>query len=131
MTRVEQELDLVRSVYPDAEQLSEDGVHWVRIPKYAVPASLFKQDEAVELAFRIPVQAGEAPYGFWVRPGLEPVSGQPVSNYSYPAATPWGADWGQFSWSPLDPWVPKTDIRAGANMLNFVSSFADRLREGA
>ena len=38
-------------------------------------------------------------------------------------------DFAQFSWSPLEPWQPKADIRAGANMLNFARSFADRLKE--
>ena len=38
-----------------------------------------------------------------------------------------GSDFAQFSWSPLEPWVPKTDIRAGANLLNFARSFAERL----
>ena len=42
-------------------------------------------------------------------------------------STPWGDDFAQFSWSPLEPWVPKADIRAGANMLNFARSFAERL----
>jgi hypothetical protein len=74
--------------------------------------------------------AGQAPYAFRVRPQLARADGGQPGNYTYPVATPWGADWGQFSWSPLE-WVPRADIRAGANMLNFARSFADRLREGA
>lgn len=37
--------------------------------------------------------------------------------------------WGQFSWSPIS-WLPKAEITAGSNMLNFVRSIAHRLREG-
>lgn len=44
--------------------------------------------------------------------------------------TPWGDGWGQFSWSAV-AWVPKEDIRTGANMLDFVRSFEERLGEGA
>ena len=132
MNRVGEELALVRSVFPDAEHREEGGAHWVRIPEYPLPTGVFKQGGSTDLAFRIPTQPGEAPYGFWVRPGLALASGAALNNYSYPTATPWGADWGQFSWSPEGGiWIPKTDIRAGANMLNFVRSFADRLKEGA
>jgi len=55
------------------------------------------------------------------------VGGGTPNNYTAPVSTPWGSDFAQFSWSPLEPWVPKTDIRAGANMLNFARSFAERL----
>lgn len=130
MSRVGQELELVRSAFAEAEFLEHGGVNWVRIPSYPLPEGFFKQGPQIELAFRIPVQSGEAPYGFWVRPGLELLSGGEIGNYSYPVATPWGADWGQFSWAPMGEWVPKTDIRTGANMLDFARSFATRLKEG-
>jgi hypothetical protein len=131
MNRVEQEMELVRTAFPDAEERPEGGQHWVRIPGYRLPDGVFEGDGDAELAFRVPLQAGEAPYGFWLRPAPKLPSGTELQNYSYPAQTPWGADWGQFSWSPLDPWIPKTDLRAGANMLHFVRSFAVRLGEGS
>jgi hypothetical protein len=126
--RVEEELALLRSAYPDLEHLQDGDVHWVRIPSYAVPEGW--SEEEVEVAVQIPASPGQAPYAFRVRPGLQLVGSGQVNNYTYPVTTPWGDDWGQFSWSPVE-WVPKMDIRAGANMLNFVRSFADRLREGA
>ena len=132
MNRVADEFELVCSAFPEAELRDEGGAHWVLLPKYVLPnEEVFQQGPSVELCFRIPAQVGEAPYGFWVRPGLELVGGPPLTTYSFPAATPWGTDFGMFSWSPLDPWVPTEDLRAGANMLNFVQSFADRLKDGA
>jgi hypothetical protein len=131
MNRLDQELDLVRSVFPDAELRSVDGVHWVRLPAYPLPDGLYKQGPEVEVAFRIPSEAGEPPYAFWVRPGLDLVSGAGLNNYGYPAETPWGSDWGQFSWTIEGPWVPKADLAAGANALKFVRSFAERLGEGS
>jgi hypothetical protein len=131
MNRLEQELDLVRSAFPDAELRSEGGVHWVRLPVYPLPDGLYKQGSEVEVAFRIPAEAGEPPYAFWVRPSLELVSGAGLTNYGFPAETPWGSDWGQFSWTVEGPWVPKTDLAAGANALKFVRSFAERLAEGS
>jgi len=130
MEWVEENLGLLRTAYPDLDERSEGGVHWVRIPSYGVPSGIWLV-EAVEVAFRIPSQAGEAPYAFWVRPGLTLASGGTINNYAFPASTPWGGDWGQFSFSPAEPWQPKGDIRAGANMLNFARAIADRLREGA
>ena len=132
MNRVEEELALVRTAFPAAEFEQHDEVNWVRIPAYPLPSGVYRQGDALEfLAFRIPAQAGEAPYGFWVHPGLELCSGAALGNYTYPTETPWGSDWGQFSWSPEGPWVPKTEIRSGANMLDFVRSFAARLKEAS
>jgi hypothetical protein len=100
----------------------------VRIPTYPVPESWSSNE--VEVAFQIPPSAGQAPYAFRVRPGLTLIEGAQPTNYTYPVTTPWGDDWGQFSWSPSS-WVPNADIRKGANMLDFVRSFSDRLAEGA
>lgn len=126
--RVQEEVSLLRTAYPHLEHREEGGVHSVRIPSYPVPEGWCRSE--VEVCFQIPPSPGQAPYAFRVRPGLQLAGGGPPGNYSYPVTTPWGDDWGQFSWSP-ETWVPKDDIRAGANMLNFARSFADRLREGA
>jgi hypothetical protein len=126
--RVQEELELLRTAYPDLEYREEGSVHWVRIPSYPVPKG-WSQTE-VEVCFQIPSSPGQAPYAFRVRPEMQLAEGGSPGNYTYPVSTPWGNDWGQFSWSPTN-WVPKEDIRAGANMLDFAHSFADRLREGA
>jgi hypothetical protein len=128
--RGEEELALLETVYPDLEHKLEGDVDWVRIPSYLVPGEAFKQKQ-VEVVFQIPPQAGAQPYGFWVRPTLETVKGTPISNYAFPEITPWGTNFGKLSWAPVEPWMPKTDIRAGSNMLNWARSFAERLREGA
>lgn len=130
MNWVEENLALLRTAYPDLEYRLEAAVHWVRIPSYRLPEGVWTVESA-ETAFRIPPHAGEAPYGFWVRPGLALSSGGTINNYTFPTSTPWGDDWGQFSLSPAEPWQPKGDVRAGANMLNFARAIADRLREGA
>ncbi len=126
--RVEEELELLRIAYPNLEYLREGDLHWVRISSYPVPEGWSHAE--VEVAVQIPASAGQAPYGFRVRPGLQLADDGQPNNYTYPVTTPWGDDWGQFSWSPIE-WVPKAEIRAGANMLNFVRSIADRLRDGA
>lgn len=130
--RLEQELGLLRTAYPDLEYRLVDGAHWVRIPSYPVPEGWSHEEVEVveaEIAFQIPAQAGQAPYAFYVRPPLTLTDGATPSNYTSTATTPWGSDFAQFSWSPAGPWQAKTDIRTGANMLNFARSFADRLKE--
>lgn len=130
--RLEEELELLRSAYPDLEYRAVEGAHWVRIPSYPVPGGWWDGEAAVaeaEIVFQIPVQAGQAPYAFDVRPAFTLAGGAAPSNYSPTATTPWGDDFAHFSWSPLEPWLPTADIRAGANMLNFARSFAARLKE--
>jgi hypothetical protein len=129
--RLEQELELLRSGYPDLEYRLVEGVHWVRIPAYPVPDGWMAGAEALDVAevvLQIP-PAGQPPYAFRVRPLTTLVGGGTPSNYTAPVSTPWGDDFAQFSWSPLEPWVPKTDIRAGGNMLNFTRSFVERLKD--
>jgi len=130
--RLEQELALLRSAYPDLEYRLVEGAHWVRIPAHPVPRGWAHDGTAVsvaEVVFQIPAQPGQAPYSFYVRPAIVLALGQTPGNYTATAATPLGDDFAQFSWSPNEPWIPKTDIRAGANMLNFARSFAERLWE--
>lgn len=126
--RLEQELALLRSAYPDLEY----RLDWVRLPAYPVPSGWAYQGTAIseaEIAFQIPGQAGQAPYAFYVRPAFTLAAGGTPSNYTATVTTPWGGDFAQFSWSPNEPWIPKTEIRSGANLLNFARSFRDRLAE--
>lgn len=124
--RLEGERDLLRSALPQIE--FRDADPWARIPVYPVPNDIWTADEC-EIAFQM-VIPGQTPYGFWVRPGLALKSGAQVQNYSYPLATPFGEGWGQFSWSP-EEWAPRDDLGRGATMLQWVRSFAERLREGS
>jgi hypothetical protein len=125
--RLAEELVLLRSAYPDLEHRQVDGAEWARIPAYAVPEGWSAR--RVEIVFQIPTQPGQAPYAFYVRPALSLAGGSTPSNFTATASTPWGSDFAQFSWQPVQQWLPKADIRQGANMLNFARSFADRFNE--
>jgi hypothetical protein len=126
-SRIEQELELLRSHWPDLEYRPDEN--WVRLPSYSVPPGW--TSATVEVCFRIPEEAATAPYGFYVKPGLLVVGAgghvQP-SNYTPGAATPFGDGWAMFSWSPLG-WQPAAQVAEGDNMLHFVRSFRDRLAE--
>ncbi len=128
--RVAAEVALLKSAFPKLE-IGDDL--WCRFPEYKVPPGIWNVD-VVELAFQIPPQLpGTAPYAFWVRPPLALASGGAISNYTPNVAIPLGAGWGQFSWV-LEPWAPApdiADITTGTNMVNFVESFAARLREAS
>ena len=126
--RIESELALLRTAYP-ALEYRPDG-RWVRIASYVVPVGIWSQAQ-IEICFQIPTGIpGEAPYGFYVRPHLTLANGRVPNNYTYPAPTVFGQDWGKFSWI-LDPWTPQADVRAGSNMLDFALSIHGRLKEGA
>lgn len=126
---VETNLALLRQEHPALDERVADGVTWVRVAAQPLP-DVWAQSEA-EIAFRITATAGEAPYAFWARPQLTLREGGIVNNYTYPVATPWGPDWGQFSFAPSEPWQPKADIRFGPNLLRYLRGITDRLAEGA
>lgn len=126
--RIEAELGLLRSAFPRLDYVA--GGHWVRIPDYPIPTGLWAR-ATCEVCFQVPEQIpAQAPYGFYVRPGLALADGAVIQNYTYPASTAFGDDWGKFSWQLLT-WTPTADIVAGTNMLNFARSIAARLKEGA
>lgn len=132
MTRLDDELSLLRRRFPDLE-FRPDG-QWIRIPEYGIPEGLWRPS-VVQVAFQIPSDVAAAPYGFYARPleadgGLLEVSGAAIQNYDRPRATPWGSDWGMFSWA-LETWQPRTPITDGTTMLHFARSIAARFQEGA
>lgn len=128
MSRLDDEIELVRGAYSKLT-LAPDSL-WALIPDYAVPDGIWTVSTA-DVAFQFPPNLpGQQPYGFWVRPGLELRQGGSIKNYTHPVTTPFGEGFGQFSWAP-EVWVPKGDVRAGTNMLDFVRSFGRRLEQGA
>jgi hypothetical protein len=121
-------LTLLRERYDYIDDRRDGEIQWVRIPEVAL-SSVWSVNR-VEVAFRIPARAAEAPYGFWVHPGLTLKSSATINNYTFPAATPWGSDWGQFSFAPEGAWVPKAEVTSGVNMLDYARGIVARLEEG-
>lgn len=126
--RFEEELELLLTVFPDLET-HEEGL-WVRLPRYPLSPSLWQQTKC-EVAFQVPPSVGQQPYGFWVRPELLLTNGARPGDYAFPAPTPFGDDWGKFSWAPEGQWLPAAKIAEGSNMLNWARSFSRRLEQGA
>jgi hypothetical protein len=128
--RVEEELALLRQFFPDLEY-REEG-HWVRLPRFQVPPEGHWKSSEVDVAFQfLPGYPGRKPYAFHVNPPLELQNGGAISNATCPSnEPPWPGTWQKFSWDPTN-WNPTTDVRTGSNMLSFVLTFADRLKQGA
>jgi hypothetical protein len=123
--RLRVEVELVRSRYPTLEVREADL--WARIPDYPLPPGWERQ--AAEIAFQIPRDIfGQQPYGFWVRPPLVVPGGAVPTNTSGPVGTGFGDGFQQFSWAP-EIWQPGAHPNNGTNLLDFVRSFAQRLRE--
>lgn len=133
MTRLDEELALLRRRFENLA-FRADG-QWVRIPEFRIPEKLW-QPSLVQIAFQVPLEPATAPYGFHARPldgeltALRLVTGQDILNYTHPTTTPWGNDWGTFSWA-LEAWEPSTPITQGTTMLDFARSIAGRFAEGA
>jgi hypothetical protein len=126
--RIRAELELIRTAHPELEFRDEDL--WARLPRYPLDSDIWGRAEC-EVAFLFPTELpGQPPYGFWVRPGLALNSGHTIASYAYPVVTPFGPDWGQFSWAPED-WKPSQTVTGGTNMLDWVHSFSIRLGQGA
>jgi hypothetical protein len=123
--RVHAEVELVRSRYPSLE--FRDSDFWARISDYSLPPGWGR--ESAEIAFQVPRDMfGQQPYGFWVRPPLQTPGGGVPTNTSGPVTTGFGEGWQQFSWAP-EAWRPGAEPHNGSNLLDFVHSFAERLRE--
>ena len=56
--------------------------------------------------------------------------GTTPNNSTAAAVPPFGGSWLQLSWSP-ETWFPEVDVRKGSNLLAWVRSFSERLKEGA
>lgn len=81
-----------------------------------------------------PKHPGQVPYGIYV-PSNAQVGGRAPKNFQPVASNrpPFPGQWGVLSWTadaPGVPWVPKTPIEAGANLLNYALTFEERFREG-
>lgn len=136
MTRVEEELDLLRGWFGDTVDYLHEG-QWVRLPAYRIPTELWIPD-VVDIALQIPTDRATNPYGFYARALLDSDGQRPtlsgktlseIGNYTYPGSTPWGDDWGRFSWQLIE-WHPGDPLAAGTTVLDFARSIADRFREG-
>jgi hypothetical protein len=122
-----QELKLLRREYPDLEY-REDG-EWFRVPLIQLPPGIWNRDETPVCFQAPPGYPGNPPYGFCVPAGLRLSDGRLPNNYSEPVSTPFGGQWGKFSWQN-DNWRPTGDVLSGSNLLNFVRTFHHRFREG-
>jgi len=129
LERIQQELVILRSRWPDLEYRDEG--QWVRIPSYTLPQGWNRS--ATDAAFQIPVAyPGTPPDGFYIPVGLL-FGGVRPENYTEPAPTqpPFSGTWGVFSWHLGDgQWFPKADPMSGSNLLNWVIGFAERFRLG-
>lgn len=128
--RIREEYELLRSVFeaavynpvgdwfliPDDHRAAEHG--WLPTP---FPVAFHAQTD----------HPGQAPYGIYVPSGVT-VRGSTPNNFQASAQNrpAFPGTWGVLSWSVEGPWIPKGDVRAGANLLSFALSFIERYRTG-
>lgn len=133
MSRLDDELELLRNWFGSDLEFRAEG-QWVRLPSYRLPPDLWRA-EVVEICFQIP-DPPVPPYGFYVRSldrdsgtGPSALAAGGIGNYTVPAETPWGSDWGKFSWQ-LEDFCVAEPLGRGNTMLDFARSFWARFMEG-
>jgi len=125
--RLDLELAALKHQYPEIRR--EEG--WFLIPSYNTLAPGWSRS-ATPVAFLAPVgYPGAQPYGIYVPAGMTFNGAKPI-NYTEPAAAtpPFGGQWGMFSWSPEDAWLPTAEVLGGSNLFQFAASIAKRFKEG-
>lgn len=127
--RINQELKLLKQGFPVLQYMEEVG--WILIPKYKLPINIWNR-EYTKVCFQIPVDyPGSPPYSFYVESGIKTKdSNEKPDNYDEPVQIPFDGEWGKFSWQHDASWRATSDLTMGSNLLNFVRSFQDRLKQG-
>jgi len=130
--RIAKELDLLKKYYPDIEVKEVGDSTWFKIPSFVIPGEIWNKTTAA-VCFEAKISyPGTPPYSFYVDGGLRSKDNADTKPQSYeePATTPFDGTWGRLSWQHDATWNPTEDLVAGSNLLNFVRSFGDRLKEG-
>ena len=125
--RLDEESLLISEFFASARRSG----HWFLVPDDTRARRLGWTPDPFPVAFHAQERhPGEAPYGIFV-PSSARVNGRPPDNFESTSAyqPPFEGNWGVLSWS-CDPWIPKAQIREGANLLNFLLTFEHRFRQG-
>jgi hypothetical protein len=127
--RLEEELGLLKSRFPDLEYV-KDG-RWVLLPSYVYEDGW--SPSIGPIVFQIPDSPTSQPYAFYVPTGTR-FKGAMPANYKDQAGVvvPFSGNWGVFSWAPEDGhWVAGENVTSGSNMLNWALGFKTRFKLGA
>lgn len=127
--RIADEVQLLMARFPSHEFRAEG--YWVLLPSVSLVEGW--NEKVINLAFQFPASGyPQNPfYGFYVPTGLR-FNDELPTNFTDPAAAqpPFpGKTWAFFSGNP-DPWAPNVDLLAGSNVLSWIVSINERLREG-
>lgn len=129
--RLEEEYQLIVSVFPNVVRQGD----WFLIPDDVRAVRHGWTPDPFPVAFQAqPGHPGQVPYGIYVASSAQ-VCGKTPDNFAADAGNrpPFEGQWGVLSWqgdSNAIRWVPAREIRAGANLLNFVITFETRFKEG-
>jgi hypothetical protein len=122
--RVEQELALLKTVYPGVVvHRDPSGQHWVELPNFPLPPGWSKAAAAV--MFRLPPGYPEnRPDCFYADEDLRLANGTMPTNTGQPADRPLGRSWLWFSWH-VQRWVPGKD-----DLCKYAGVIAQRFEKG-
>jgi hypothetical protein len=132
--RIQQELALLRRFHDEVEHAELNGEDWFKLAAYRFPPGWRVGDKPIEtgpVIFKFGASyPTQHPYGFCVPEGIT-FNGTAPNNAGGASPSPFPGGWIQFSWQPDGNWMPTADAEVGSNVLSWVRSFAQRLKEGA
>lgn len=130
--RLQEEFELIASVFSDVIRSGD----WFLIANDTRAVRHGWSPDPFAVAFHAQKEhPGQVPYGIYV-PSASLVNGQVPTNFSAKASNrpPFDGEWGVLSWqgdADKRAWFPKTNIREGDNLLNFMLTFGERFKQGA
>ena len=125
-------LRLERELLKDFYEIDFSG-SWLLVKKYCLPEDIGWSYSQINVCVQVPGNyPSQAPYGIYVPSDLRINNNTPAANYQEVAQNnpPFPGSWGLISWSIDGAWIPNQDITKGANLLHFISSFANRFKMG-
>lgn len=123
--RIVQEIALLSEKYPSLQHGQNND--WVMIPDFNLFDGYNRQ--ITKLLFLVKsTYPHTAPDNFYVESGLRLSNGNPPSSYTEGQGVAVPGNWGCFSWHP-EIWRPSNEIQKGDNLLTFMRSVNQRLRE--
>lgn len=124
--RLDQEIALVQKQYPGVRH--GQNYDWVVVEDVPLPDDYNR--DTTDVLIVIPSGYPETPPdNFWVPPGLRLENGGQPDAFNPNHRTHEGEEWDRFSWHEDDGWAPSEDVEEGSNLMTFMSTVEERLKE--
>lgn len=124
--RLDQEIALLRKEYPAVRH--SENYDWVVVKDVPLPDGYNR--DATEILTFLPAGYPETPPdNFFVPAGLRLTNGDQIDAFNRNHRTHEGEQWARFSWHEDSGWSPTEDVKDASNLLTFMGTVEERLKE--